>query len=521
MPEIPDNDVEKYLRPLQARMMRHAFGEHGNLDPRSAMIVLKNGLFAEPVANPIPDDVIQVLENPKHSQRWPYSEGPLFVWRDGAKRVAVDLTTFFLNPDSRVRRAALDEFDRQNASHEQFVSPDTFRLINECRADLIADKQNESLEASIVVTDALRDDYFFQIEGVRQCAALRLDHDLRQFLRRVLRPAEPSFQFLLKLPVWGPSRQRAEIERLVEHLTDAAESAQGLMADYFRLFGHLPLTGPASAGAVVAKWMAKHGSTDDLWSAIWAWARSNGSPLGLYHACQVLISNSRLIASHLNRDLAAALCEVVEGVQRNPCWRRRQSVARHYCRFLESLSPGGDGERIAAFAWWLAEYLCSTLDPIRGEVLSICLQVIDECGTQSEEVWKLCRPPVTLSPLRYCTHFASSTWAASIVGEVANSEFAIDLCRDHLPLKKALLKQLPTLSPVCGTCWPSSEAYFAFERPIPVLVRKALSWSEEGSVADELRELSSFFATFGDSFDISANMKRLPAANPLEKGCAD
>jgi hypothetical protein len=145
------------------------------------------------------------------------------------------------------------------------------------------------------------------------------------------------------------------------------------------------------------------------------------------------------------------------------------------------------------------------------------MQVIDECSTHSEEVWKLCRPPVSLSSLRYCTHFANSTWAASIVCEVANSDFALGLCANDLALKTALLKALPTAWPVCGTLGPPSEADFAFERPLLTVLPKALGWCEATSGMEEIRSLARFVEQSNGSFDVAANLKRLQDANPSEQ----
>ena len=195
----------------------------------------------------------------------------------------------FLKPRLRIRRATLQEFDRQNASQsQQFASPDTLQLLNRRRADLVADDHRISLDAATGITDALFDDYFFQLTAVLQCARLRLDDDLRRFLRRVLNPNERSFNFLTKLPVWSPGRQRNEIARLVDAITDRATSLQELMAEYFKFFGHLPLAAFAGAGAVVSKWGLKGELPKSPWDEMWSWVRHNGSPLTLYHACKFL-----------------------------------------------------------------------------------------------------------------------------------------------------------------------------------------------------------------------------------------
>lgn len=477
MAEIQEHEVKEYIRTMQSRMMRHSFDHLPQaLDARTAMIVVKNQLLKSMPKSPIPEYLAQVVEDPEHVDRWPGSYGPYILYRDGEKsRGLIELTRVLLNPELRLRRAALAELDRQLAQHSEkqslFLSPQTQQRIAELREEVSSEDIQESLAASIEVNDLLEDDYFYQLAGVRQCVQLRLDSELPALFSRVLAPNERTIQFLLQLPIWSPQRQQADIKQLRDRIVEESSSLHEVLREYFRLFGHLPLAGDYSAAGVVASWIERHNLPDDPWNLIWDWANKNGSPLACYHACQLLCQTPSCVPREYREALLGTIAGIVLGAADDERWQLRCNLARHYCRHLEALDSGADGERVAAFAWWLAEYLGDMIDGFSSEARDVCTSILTEAFRISDEVWTVARPPVSLSTLRYATLFSRSIWATAILCELSGSESLEWL--DHqsnaiVVLEKALCR-LP-YNPVISD--EEQQASFAFESTATLLAQR-------------------------------------------------
>lgn len=426
MPEISLQDREEYLRAVQARMMRHSFAHVlKTLDARTTIICAKNHLFQKPLKSPLPQDVLRVIEKPKHVRRMGGTKGPLLAFRQGANgRGIIELGTLFLNPDRRVRRAAIAELERQIQQPEPLLSPQTRTRFDELRDAILKNDLHDSLGASVELYDSLQNDYFYQSAALSQCASLRIDEDLSVHLQALLAPNEVTMQFLVGLPVWSAERQDADIQAMCRDILQSATSLHDLLSEYFRLFGHLPLAGRTSAAGVVAGWREKYGDPKAPWQTVWAWVKENGSPLASYHACQVLCHTPEWVGDEHRQSLLSGLAEVIRGPSGNARWKRRCDLARQYCRHLEALSPGADGERVAAFAWWFAEMLGARIDTFPQPVLQIANGIIDNASAASDEVWTVARPFATVSPLRYATLFSGSMWSTAMMCELAESPLA-------------------------------------------------------------------------------------------------
>ena len=404
-------------------MMRHSFAHlPKTMDARTAIICAKNHLFRSPLKSPLPQDVLRVVENPNHVRRLPASSGPLIVFRMGAKgRGLIQLATLFLNPDRRVRQAAVAELERQLGRHPPFLGPQTRIRFEDLRESVLSYDVQDSLGATVELHDCLRNDYFYQRAALRQCADVRADEELCGYLRGLLVPNEVAMQFLAGLPVWSPERQDADIQAMRRDMVQSAASLQDLLCEYFRLFGHLPLAGSTSAAGVVAGWREKHGDPADPWDRIWSWVKDNGSLLASYHACQVLCHVPEWVGEEHRQSLLGTIADVIRGPSSNAQWKLRCDLARHYCRHLETLSPGADSERVASFAWWFAEMLGETFDAFSSPVLRIANEIVENASRASDEVWLVARPFATVSPLRYATLFSGSMWSMAMMCEIGDS----------------------------------------------------------------------------------------------------
>ena len=516
MTEKSEHETIEYVRTLQSRMLRQSI-DHlpGAVDGRTAMIVVKNGLLKETPESQIPSDIVEVIEDARHPRRWPGSSRPFIVFSEGERRRGlIELTTVLLNPESRLRNAAIAELDRQVATHSKtglFLSPSTRLRLDTLREVISGDGLRDSLSASIEIADLLRDDFFYQLAGIRQCVDLQLDSELPDLFTQVLAPSDRTIRFLLELPVWSPQRQEEAIEKLRSDIIECATDFGELLRQYYRLFGHLPLAEMNSAAGVVSEWVDLHGLPDDPWEVIWDWANGNGSPLACYHACQLLCRNPSWVPEKLRQQFLRTIAGVVLGAVNDERWQRRCNLARHYCKHLEALSPGADGERVAAYAWWLAEYLGDMIDRFPNHSRSVCATILAEAFQISDEVWTVARPPTSVSSLRYATLFSRSIWATAILCELSEPELLSWLggdSRESEVFEEALCKL-----PFNAVGWRGVGAMvYCFDGSTKALENRLAGVRRE-STDPSLKQIQSTLAKARSDGGLARLIEELPKAN--------
>ncbi len=515
--QLENIEVKDYIRALQARMLRHSVGElPTEIDPRTALIALKNGLFAHPGKDSFPDKVLDILEDEHHKKRAVGMGGPLFFYREDERtRRYFWLDQIVLHPEVRARSAALNELDRRIRQFERFLNPETETRLNELRELAVRDNSAPALSAAVEIADRLNDDYFYQIAGARQCASLHAFDELPELLHRVLAPKESRLQFLMELPVWSPNRQGKAIQRMLKQMVETAETLHELLDAYFLRFGHLPLTGQASAGAVVRDWKANHEFQDDPWQHVWDWATRNGSPLARYHACQLLCHNPEWVGEDRYSAFANECAQIIRGASMPTAWNRRCDLARHYSRHLELLCPGADAERTAAFAWWLTEYLHASLDSFGAEARDRCNAIIDEACRISDEVWMIVRPPTTRSSLRYATQFSANLWATSILAELSGSEL-LQIFDGSSGARSTVATALSKPSFVGLGRADRDSPDFSFECPTLPLMRRMVDLDVDESVATTLQRNVDVLTRIREKDELIDLLKAFPTLEPNE-----
>lgn len=485
MPDVSFQDREEYLRAVQARMMHHSFAHVlAAIDPRTAMICAKKLLFRSPLKSPLPRELLEVIENPRHALRLPCPEGPLIFYRKGEREGGfIELALLLLNPDLRVRRAGVVELERQITLHRPFLAPESAARFSDLRPLVLSDGVQESLGAAVELYDCLRNDYFYQHAALRQCATGRMVDEFRTSLQALLTPNQVTMQFLVGLPVWSAERQDADIQAMRRDLLQSAATLPDLLSTYFRLFGHLPLAGRRSIAGTVASWRERHGDPSDPWRVVWAWAKDNASPLASYHACQALCHTPVWVGDLHRPMLLSRIADVIRGPSGNVQWKRRCDLARHYCLHLEALSPGADGERVAALAWWFAEMLGATIDGFPKAILQIADEVVRIASAASEEVWTVARPFVSVSPLRYATLYSGSMWSTAMICELASSPLA-PFADKQESIREALTTSLakPAYGAV-ATPGDDPAIWYAFESSADALFERIASATDAKTAA--------------------------------------
>ncbi|QDU94485.1 hypothetical protein [Lignipirellula cremea] len=457
--------TREQLRVLQTRMLRHAIDHMPEqIDRRTALIFTKNELLNAPLDFSFPEACLEAVERPESPVRCQSTRGPLLVLSlEKTTRTSIDLVTFLLSPDVRFRQGALRELDRQMKLYDPFISPST-RNKAETLRPAITQQEASGLSAAVELSDALKGDYFYNLAGCGQSARLELEDQLREFLRKVLIPTEAMVHFLLDLPIWSPLRQRAE---LTARLSQAAvgQSLSEFLDKYFRYFGHLPLGGEFSAANAFTTWLEQHPWHVSYPAKVWSWARKNGSPLATYHACQLLLGHQARLSGSEKR----VLVRQVAAMQSNHgfvSWQQRCTLAAHYCRHLELVAPGADGERVAAMSWWLSERLACLGDGFSKRAMVVYESEIKTASASSHELWRTCRPPVSGSSLRYATLYLPSIWASSALCELANSK--LDSLLGQMSKERELIAQslAPPVARLDGLEPSASGKAYAFEYPL-------------------------------------------------------
>ncbi|MEQ8637929.1 tetratricopeptide repeat protein [Gimesia maris] len=426
---LPDEDDES-IRSLQSRMLRHVIHHlTGTFDSRTAMIVIKNSLIKPIPQSLIPEHIVEIIEDPEHKNRWPGSYGPYILARNEKNvREMIELNIAILTPDLRLRKAGLAELDRQMIVHTNrkflFLSPQTKIEIDKNRDDLLSDDTQKCLTASIKTSDLLEEDFFYQMAGFKQSLLFNLGTEVSTLLKRLLTPSEETIQFLRELPIWSPLRQHSEIEELLIRIIEKSSTLSEVLSEYFRLFGHIPLTGKISAGGVVAAWADKHGLPEDPGKLVLDWVSKNSSPLVRYHACQILCHNPTWVLQDHNEVVLDLVSEIVNSKKSNEHWNLRCDLSRHFCRHLETINTGADSERLAAFSWWLAENLAHVIESYAKQNRETCNSILSDEFSNSEALWTVVRLPVSRSSLRYMSIISHSVWATSILCEFIDSNLS-------------------------------------------------------------------------------------------------
>jgi hypothetical protein len=149
-------------------------------------------------------------------------------------------------------------------------------------------------------------------------------------------------------------------------------------------------------------------------------------------------------------------------------WRHRCTLAAHYCRHLELLAPGADGERVAAMSWWLAETLARLADGFSKRASVVYETEIQTASASSHEIWLTCRPPVSSSSLRYATLHLPSMWASSALCELADAK--LDGLLGQMPKERETIANAlaqPTAA-LDGLGPSASGKAWAFEHPLVI-----------------------------------------------------
>lgn len=429
--EAMSQEEKKAITALKHHIMRTSLDHLEGLDARTVFLLQKNKLLKNVHRVSVREDVDRILSNPQHPDRLPCDWGPFVFVRDNANRMGIIVVAdLLIDNDPRLRNAAL-----------QYLSGGLSRLTSRT-IETIEERRGQCsdtydwLTACVLINDALRDDFFFNLAGIRQCLQQPYTDGLNQCLNSVLRPSLAMIG-ALKPTVWDPFEEQNEIRREIMACVEQATTLNEALERYYSRFGYLPLAASLSMPEVVRQWLDRHPLPDSVWNEVWTWADESIDPLKGYYAALTFLSRPDLIQFSESKRLWSTVTDIAtqgDEIQSNSTKygpsKLRCDLARHYCQYLECLLPCQDGERIASSSWWLSHQVVAVL-PSMASMKQVYENSVRQYENVSHRVYALGHPQTKGSTLRYATLFFHSVWSLALLCQVGRNATSFE--RDSIP----------------------------------------------------------------------------------------
>lgn len=473
MEMIEDADFNNAFRKrILAQALFHRVGK--DLASDAVYRFKRAGLLQDAEPPAVPEDTASLIRDVEHPRRLPLPPGPLVVVRDGDHLGIVDAAEHLLRPEVELREAALEHFERGRDCEPAWLTPYTIHVLDEVREAILSDSETKWIAAGLTLHDATKTDLFANIAGVRQTTGIRFREGYQEFLRLVFRPPLKSLEHL-RPPVWNPGEQRKEITRWIMEWSDRCDELGQALRAYFQSCGYIPLARNWSASRLVELWRQKHGDTD-VWDSVWRWELTTASPLASYHACRVFIDHPEWIPPREDGRVWQKFGTIIEclatpdATDDAQAWRLLGQLARHYHYHMESLSPGLDGDLLAAFAWWIAGLVAPLFGSKAEDIRQGRENLVESELDLSARRWAVARTRIKPSALRAATLGGDSVWSASMLASVCRTWERVPASCDSARNRVAALFN------VCGLLCAgelrtegTDDAIFALEEPILAL----------------------------------------------------
>ncbi len=212
--------------------------------------------------------------------------------------------------------------------------------------------------------------------------------------------------------------------------------------------------------------------------------------------------------------MLSAVVDIVKGAAVDCRWKLRCDLARHYSRHLESLDVGADGERVAAYAWWLAEFTSNLIDSFDDHSRRQCSELLVEAFRISEEVWTVARPSVSTSSLRYATLYCRSIWATAILCELSISGMLkfVDGHGDAIDILTKALSNMPYNAVVSEN---EEEGTYTFQGTTTLLAAELAEMRPESEKNELLQRRHAILSKTRLAGGLAACVMELPVSEQL------
>lgn len=482
--ELTEEQEREARELFRTGMIQNALRDEENVDSRQLALFKKNGFLDRAQPKSLPDPILAALDPEDDSRRVCNLPGPvLFVEEAEGKATAVPVVDAFLDESERVRSAVLTYVEHLVAQNDSLVSASSRESLRLNRDALVGSDPKAWRHAALSVSDQLRDDFLFNIAGMRQSLSMRYEEGCRDYSLSLLKPTIGCVN-AIPLKIVSPTQQKGEIVGWLQSCVGESGSLEEALDSYFRFCGHLPLATEMSMGRVLLDWLEVHEDEDNVWRRLWKWATGTGSPIARYHACQALVGNPQLVsednASTLWQEIAnvVTINESPEGSAQpwSEAWRLRCELARHYCHYIETRLHEAEGERTASVSWWLSDQVSALFGRSPEYIRSIRENVIAPQAELSSQLWQLAHPAVQPSALRYGTLFVGSVWSLSLLSEIGQKLQDLYPERVNVDDRKAIGEAVSAGILYGSLSRPSEdEGVFAFEHGVIPMAR---AWSD-------------------------------------------
>jgi hypothetical protein len=519
--DITTAEVEAAQRALRARVAKFLIRERDAVDVRTMTILRRSGVLRADRSVSHSGITPAMLSSPPDL---PLPAGPLhcFLERDGDNRTRwiLDVDACFFDDDRELRTAALRRY-REQILARQLCTARTAATLDGLKDDLLADEPSRWQRAAVTVSDRVRDDFLINLAGLDQALVLGFEEAYQTYLTRVLRPSLSSVDGL-PIVIWNPREQRADVERAIAEAS-AKETLGGALDHYVQTCGHVPLDRSLSAAQAVEEWAKAHPNLPDVWGQADAWVATRAGPLAEYHFCQIFLCLPQFVPkdnwAQFWSNVVGVLGTVPSSEMARPpseLMALRCDLARHYCHFFETRTPGQSGERIATLAWWLSDRVAARFGIEADEIRRLRETTIAPEALFSGRVWELVNPPIKRESLRYVTLKAECVWATALANQLSRG---LPEYRAHVPagetlveLERSFAAQLLAMAPPTPA---GQDPVYAFEADcLPSLERYAA-----GSVAAQpefLRGVATFVGEMTNASQLDEQLSRVGQATEAE-----
>jgi hypothetical protein len=508
---------------IKTLMTEHALSHPDGFDLRTAIVLRKSGVLKGPIETFRPEEeLLAIVRDPGHTARIPAPAGPLLFHKGGKEGEAANVLAIaeFLYADEPGARAVAVEHLEALAVTQPAILTRRSREILACERSGVLSTSDDWQVAAVRVSDAIEDDYLYNLAGLRQCVALGDRRGADIYGPFVLRPPLAAVM-ALDFATEAPSQEHDKISDLLRRLAEQGGAIEQLCQEWYQRFGHLPLAAHLSLGKALDLWRTAHGHTDSPWEAVWHWAEGVESPLARYHACHVFVVYPVLIPEGKREDLWKEIVEVAGAPQRkelgfkwSQSWRLREEFLGHYAAYFECLAPGEDSERIANLAFWAAEQAAAIYGVAQAPLGHLMEQTIIPNAEATREVWQLTRPPIRPSVLRYAALFTPSPWALALLSEIGeNIRSLVPETADPAGLERVRETLMVGLISAFPLSLPKGAPTYAFE---PTLQGVATVWADTmvvGEAAEALRLIVGTNRHLGNPDHLVSELGGMPQSN--------
>jgi len=443
------------------------------------------GLLRDQSPPSMPPDLADVLRSPTHPNRAHIPVGPLVFVLENQTAQVVEVATILLHPDPTLRSAAIAYLQAGTEARDAWLTTGTLELLAKRHDDIQAESEDQWRSAAIEVVTAVRGDLFGHLAGLRQSLTCRYQEGIDKYLECAI---HPTFETLVNLrpPLWSPNEQRDEIAAWIAEAS-ALPDFETALSQYLDRWGYVPLCAELGAHNLVKSWIERHPDSHMAWDELWAWACRAPTPLAKYHALVVAL---HIPAMRPKDSVEAFWKEVVDALDlqegSSSIWVAFCELASHFVRHIEGLHPGQLGERVACYAWWLADKVGRLVASDDARAKYFEETILTPAAHFSYFRWTVSRSPVVPSAFRHATLDVRSVWAMSLLVQLS---LAAKSSPEHVlpePLRPRVTKVLHgyLLASNLADNFDSTASTFAFEDN----ARLEALCSTEGYVSEDMRQ---------------------------------